>query len=88
MVYGKGVAVNHVAFEGGSDDYVAVMKASDLQEGKLTRVDVAGIPAVLLKQGSALYAIGATCTHLAAHWTKGPYKTALCNAPGMVPASI
>lgn len=64
MVFAKGVGVNHGAWEGGSDDFVAVMAASELQEGKLTRVDVAGIPAVLLKQGRAIYAIAATCSHL------------------------
>jgi len=64
MVFAKGVGVNHGAWEGGSDDFVAVMAANDLQEGKLTRVDVAGIPAVLLKQGKAMYAIAATCSHL------------------------
>ncbi len=64
MVFAKGVGVNHGAWEGGSDDYVSVMPANDLQAGKLTRVDVAGIPAVLLKQGKAIYAIAATCSHL------------------------
>ncbi len=64
MVFAKGVGVNHVAWEGGSDDFVAVMPANDLQAGKLTRVDVSGIPAVLLKQGKAIYAIAATCSHL------------------------
>ncbi|MEO8954434.1 MAG: Rieske 2Fe-2S domain-containing protein [Ktedonobacteraceae bacterium] len=64
MVFAKGVGVNHVAWEGGSDDYVSVMPANDLPAGKLTRVDVAGIPAVLLKEGKAIYAIAATCSHL------------------------
>jgi nitrite reductase/ring-hydroxylating ferredoxin subunit/uncharacterized membrane protein len=64
MVFAKGVGVNHGAWEGGSDDYVSVMPTNDLQAGKLTRVDVDGIPAVLLKQGKAIYAIAATCSHL------------------------
>jgi nitrite reductase/ring-hydroxylating ferredoxin subunit/uncharacterized membrane protein len=81
LVYAKGIAVNHVAFEGGSDDYVAVMKAEDLQEGKLTRVDAAGIPAVLLKQGSALYAIGATCTHLGGPLDEGTVKDGIVQCP-------
>lgn len=63
LVFAKGNGVNHTAFEPGSDTYVAVMGAGDLVEGKLTRVDVAGIPAVLLKRGDTIYAIGATCTH-------------------------
>src|SRR5437868_8064478 len=64
LVFAKGIGVNHVAWEGGSDDYVAVMNAQDLAEGKLTRVDVAGIPAVLVEQCSSLFAICWTCTHV------------------------
>jgi nitrite reductase/ring-hydroxylating ferredoxin subunit/uncharacterized membrane protein len=74
LAFAKGISVNHVAWEGGSDDFVAVMNVKNLAEGKLTRVDVAGIPAVLLKQGNTIYAIGATCTHLA-----GPLEEGTCN---------
>jgi nitrite reductase/ring-hydroxylating ferredoxin subunit/uncharacterized membrane protein len=74
MVFAKGVGVNHVAWEGGSDDYIAVMDAADLQAGKLTRVDVAGIPAVLLKQGKAIYAIAATCSHLGGPLDEGELR--------------
>ena len=71
MSFAKGIGVNHDAWEGGSDDFVAVMNLEDLSEGKLTRVDAAGIPAVLLKQGTAIYAIGAVCTHLAGPLDEG-----------------
>jgi nitrite reductase/ring-hydroxylating ferredoxin subunit len=64
LVFAKGMGVNHTAWEGGSDDFVSVMNEADLVEGKLTRVDASGIPAVLLKQGGTIYAIGATCTHM------------------------
>lgn len=74
LVFAKGVGVNHTAFEPGSDEYVAVMNATDLAEGKLTRVDVAGIPAVLLKQGGTIYAIGATCTHQGGPLDEGTLK--------------
>lgn len=74
LVFAKGIGVNHVAWEGGSDDFVAVMNAQDLQEGKLTRVDVAGIPAVVVKQGNTICAIGATCTHLAGPLDEGTYQ--------------
>ena len=73
LSFAKGIGVNHDAWEGGSDDYVAVMKMEDLKDGKLTRVDAAGIPAVLFKQGSTIYAIGAVCTHLG-----GPLDEGTC----------
>lgn len=71
LSFAKGIGVNHVAWEGGSDEFVSVIDEADLVEGKLTRVDAAGIPAVLLKQGRTIYAIGATCTHMAGPLDEG-----------------
>lgn len=74
LAFSKGSGVNHTAFESGSDAYVAVMAVTDLAEGKLTRVEVAGIPAVLLKRGDTIYAIGATCTHQGGPLDEGTLK--------------
>ncbi len=81
LVYGKGIGVNHVAFEGGSDDFVPVMKAQDLQEGKLVRVDVVGIPAVLLRQGKSIFAIAATCSHLGGPLDEGTLHDGVVQCP-------
>jgi nitrite reductase/ring-hydroxylating ferredoxin subunit/uncharacterized membrane protein len=81
LAYAKGISVNHVAWEGGSDDFMAVMNVEDLAEGKLTRVDVAGIPAVMLKQGNSIYAIGATCTHLAGPLDEGTCQDGIVTCP-------
>ena len=81
LVFAKGIGVNHVAWEGGSDEYVAVMNEQDLAEGKLTRVDVAGIPAVVLKEGKTIYAIGATCSHLAGPLDEGTVENGIVQCP-------
>ena len=81
LSFAKGIGVNHVAWEGGSDDFVAVIDEQDLVEGKLTRVDAAGIPAVLLKQGESIYAIGATCTHLAGPLDEGTVEDGIVTCP-------
>lgn len=81
LSFAKGIGVNHNAWEGGSDDFVAVMDAQDLVEGKLTRVDAAGIPAVLYKQGHTIYAIGAVCTHLAGPLDEGTCKNGVVECP-------
>lgn len=81
LSYAKGIGINHVAFEGGSDDFVPVMDAQDLPENKLTRVDVAGMPAVLLKQGRAIYAIAATCSHLGGPLDEGTVKDGVVQCP-------
>src|SRR6266566_511751 len=81
LSFAKGIGVNHVAWEGGSDDFVAVIDEQDLLEGKLTRVDAAGIPAILLKQGESIYAIGATCTHLAGPLDEGTVEDGMVTCP-------
>jgi nitrite reductase/ring-hydroxylating ferredoxin subunit/uncharacterized membrane protein len=81
LSFAKGIGVNHNAWEGGSDDYVAVLDVEDLVDGKLTRVDAAGIPAVLLKQGTAIYAIGAVCTHLAGPLDEGSCENGIVTCP-------
>ena len=81
LSFAKGIGVNHDAWEGGSDDYIAVMNVEDLAEGKLTRVDAAGIPAVLLKQGTSIYAIGAVCTHLGGPLDEGTCEDGVVTCP-------
>ena len=81
LSFAKGIGVNHDAWEGGSDEYVAVMNVEDLAENKLTRVDAAGIPAVLLKQGTKIYAIGAVCTHLAGPLDEGTCEDGIVTCP-------
>src|SRR6266487_1416738 len=81
LSFAKGIGVNHVAWEGGPDDFVAVIDEQDLVEGKLTRVDAAGIPAILLKQGRSIYAIDATCTHLAGPLDEGTVEDGIVTCP-------
>jgi nitrite reductase/ring-hydroxylating ferredoxin subunit len=50
-----------------------VIKLTDLAEKTLTRVDVAGMPAVLWKEGPLLSALAATCSHLG-----GPLDEGTC----------
>jgi len=63
MVFTKGTGVNHTAWEMGSEDYEAVMPLESVEENKLYRVTVAGVPVALLRQDLQLYAISATCPH-------------------------
>jgi len=81
LSYSNGIGINHVAWEGGSDDYTAVMDEQDLMPGKLTRVDAAGIPAVIVKDGATIYAIAATCSHLAGPLDEGTYKDGVVYCP-------
>lgn len=81
LAYSAAIGVNHVAWEGGSDQFVPVMAENDLASGKLTRVDVAGIPAVLLKDGNNIYAIAATCSHLGGPLDEGRCEDGIVYCP-------
>lgn len=81
LAYSDGIGMNRVIPEGGSDDFVAVMDEKDLVEGKLTRVDVEGMPAVLVKDGSTINAIAATCSHLGGPLDEGSYEDGVVYCP-------
>ncbi|HZU67897.1 MAG TPA: Rieske 2Fe-2S domain-containing protein [Ktedonobacteraceae bacterium] len=63
MVFSKGTGVNHTAWEVGSEDYEAVLPLASVEENRLYRVMVAGTAVVLLRRGTQLSAISATCPH-------------------------
>ena len=63
MVFDKGTAVNHTAWEAGSEEFEPALAVADLPEHTLRRVTVAGVPVVVLKTGERYFAIAATCTH-------------------------
>ncbi|HJT55646.1 MAG TPA: DUF2231 domain-containing protein [Ktedonobacteraceae bacterium] len=63
MVFSKGTGVNHTAWEAGSEEYEAVLPLDSVEENKLYRVLVTGVPVVLLRREMQLSAISATCPH-------------------------
>lgn len=81
MVFTKGTGVNHTAWEAGSDEYEAVLPAQDVEENKLYRVIVAGVPVVLLRQGLQFYAISATCPHAGGPLDEGPLQGDIVECP-------
>lgn len=81
LAYSSAINVNRVAVEGGSDDFVAVIAEEDLVPGKLTRVDAAGIPAVLFKDKHGICAIAATCSHLGGPLDEGRYEDGVVYCP-------
>ena len=77
----KGIGVNHVAWEGGPDDFVPVIDLAELPEKKLTRVEAEGMPAVLWKEGSRISAIAATCSHLGGPLDEGACQNGEVSCP-------
>jgi nitrite reductase/ring-hydroxylating ferredoxin subunit len=61
--FAKGTGVNHSVLEVGSDGDEAPLLAERVKENTLYQVTAAGVPLVLLRQGSEFYAVSATCPH-------------------------
>ena len=81
MVFTKGTNVNHTAWEVGSEDFEAVMPVEQVEENKLYRVIVSGVPVVLLRQGLQFSAIAATCSHAGGPLDEGTLEGDIVQCP-------
>lgn len=81
LSFGKGIGVNHVAWEGGPDDFFAVMKTEDLPERQLIRVNAEGMPVVLWREGQRIYALAATCSHAGGPLDEGTCQGGVVTCP-------
>jgi nitrite reductase/ring-hydroxylating ferredoxin subunit len=63
LVYRKRVGVDH-APRVGWDDFVTAVPEAELRESVPQRVDVRGIPVVLIRRGDRIHALADSCAHL------------------------
>ncbi len=59
----QGVGVNHTVFEDSVSEWTDVAALTELAPGQLVRVSASGVPVVLVRQGSTVHALSATCVH-------------------------
>lgn len=81
MVFGKATGVNHTVWPEGSHDFVAALPVAEMPENTLKRVDVAGVPVVLVKLGSKYGAIAATCSHAGGPLDEGELQGNVVQCP-------
>lgn len=83
-VFDIGYGVNHAAFEHGPSDYTQVMRESDLEDGKPTKVEASGVPIMIVKQGTRVYALCDTCVHAGCSLSGGKLEgeTIICPCHG------
>lgn len=81
MVFTKGTNVNHTAWEAGSDAFEAIMPVEQVEENKLYRVMISGVPVALLRQGLQFYAISATCSHAGGPLDEGSLEGDVVQCP-------
>jgi nitrite reductase/ring-hydroxylating ferredoxin subunit/uncharacterized membrane protein len=73
LVYGERVGVNRAVIESPPEDFVAVMDDSELEEGKLKRVEVQDIPVLLVRRHGEICALAETCSHLGGPLSEGEF---------------
>lgn len=81
MVFGKGTGVNHTAWQEGSHDFVPILPVADVPENTLHRVEVAGVPVVLLRSRDRYFAIAATCSHAGGPLDEGELQGTVVQCP-------
>ncbi|HEY7023264.1 MAG TPA: DUF2231 domain-containing protein [Ktedonobacterales bacterium] len=63
LVFAIGTGVNHTAFEPVVEEFERVAPLDEAPQNALYKVVVAGVPIILIRMGTNVYALGATCTH-------------------------
>ena len=81
MVFGIGTGVNHHAWQSPPIEWAAVIKAADLLEGTLQKVEVQGTPILLTRRGARICAIGETCSHAGGPLSEGTPEANLVVCP-------
>lgn len=71
LAYRLGIGVSRVAFESPPRKWTDVGPLMDVPEGQLVRLDVKGIPVVVLREGDTVYAASNTCTHVGGPLNEG-----------------
>jgi nitrite reductase/ring-hydroxylating ferredoxin subunit/uncharacterized membrane protein len=71
MVYENRVGVDRTAGLSLPQDFVAVLAESELADGKPTRAVHNGVPILLVRRGSRLFAMAETCSHFSGPLSEG-----------------
>jgi nitrite reductase/ring-hydroxylating ferredoxin subunit/uncharacterized membrane protein len=82
LTFGMQLGVRHTAIPIDPEHrYVPVLDEDALAHDKLTRVELEGIPVVLLRTGTGIQALGAACTHRGAPLDEGTLEDGCVRCP-------
>lgn len=71
MVYTHRVGVDRTSGQVFPDEFVAVMPESELENDKPVRAQCNGVPILLVRRGSRIFALAETCSHFGAPLSEG-----------------
>jgi len=80
LVYRKRIGVDH-APRGGWEDFVTALPEAELRDSVPQRVDVRGIPVVLIRRGHRLHALADSCAHLGGPLSDGQLDDVAIRCP-------
>lgn len=75
LVFRQRAGVNHSQQKVAGDSFKPVLPDYELADGHLTRVEVDGVPLLLLRRGERVYAINETCPHMGGPLSQGELRT-------------
>jgi nitrite reductase/ring-hydroxylating ferredoxin subunit/uncharacterized membrane protein len=71
LVYKEKLGVDHTADFSPPDDFFAVLADAELRDDELRRVEVKGMPVLLVRKGARIHAIAERCAHLGGPLSEG-----------------
>lgn len=71
MVYEYRVGVDRTAGQAFPKKFIAIMPETELSESKLTRTEHDGVPILLVRKGSRIFALAETCSHFSGPLSEG-----------------
>lgn len=81
LIYRLGVGVNHTPQPKGPQQWTQVLAANDLAEHQGRRVELDGMPILLYRDGTTIYAIGAVCSHAGGPLDEGAFDGSCVECP-------
>lgn len=81
LVYGQKIGVDHTESEKLPQKYTPVIAESSLEDGKPVRAEHDGVPILLVRRDSQIYALAETCSHLGGPLSEGKLKGDIIQCP-------
>jgi len=81
LVFAIGTGVNHTAFEPVVEEFERVAPLDEIPQNAIYKVVMAGVPVILIRMGTNVYAIGATCTHAGGPLNEGELQSDAVQCP-------
>jgi nitrite reductase/ring-hydroxylating ferredoxin subunit len=81
LVFAKRIGVDHADVEGAPDQFTRVLRADELAENQPRRVEVDGVPVLLVRQGERIFALAETCSHLGGPLSEGEIEGCSVRCP-------